>query len=86
MTTINFNLYNVGSTLVPDGEMVGCFKEKKKKSERKREKKQARAMAIRQAKARCAAITNINWNLLAKWGAAQTRERFYDICPEQYAT
>ena len=60
MTTVNFNLYNVGSTLVPDGEMVGCFKEKKKKFERKREKKKTRAMAIRQAKERRATRANTN--------------------------
>ena len=60
MTTVNFSLYNAGFASVLDGEMVGCFKEKKKNSEGKREKKQARAMAIRQAKARRAAIANTN--------------------------
>ena len=60
MTTVNFSLYNAGSTLVLDREMAGCFNEKKKKYERKREKKQARAMAIRQAKARCAASSMLH--------------------------
>ena len=60
MTTINFSLYNASFAPILDGEMVGCFKEKKKKFERKREKKKTRAMAIRQAKERRATRANTN--------------------------